>query len=226
MENSKRLVKERLSSPTYNEMMSMGKEELGKLRKEEQQRLVEKTAYQIEKDKSGNLLVPKTAQQMELKPKKQNILQKQRDRDYVDDGTTNEALDNFYAIGGMATMAGMVMWRGDGDDESDEIPAKTAPAEGNAAPVLAYANPTGTTAILDQSTATMPSALPDVDLPTVQMAAATSVIDANPNVFEDVPVLSKEEKIEAAEKAMESYLSKDDGGDDWLASMKDIIDEE
>jgi len=45
----------------------------------------------------------------------------------------------------------------------------------------------------------------------------------NPNVFEDVPVLSKEERIEAANQAMEDYLSKDDGGDDWLDSMHDIM---
>jgi hypothetical protein len=38
-------------------------------------------------------------------------------------------------------------------------------------------------------------------------------------------VLSKEERKKAADKAMEEYLSKDDGCDDWLHAIKDIINE-
>ena len=48
----------------------------------------------------------------------------------------------------------------------------------------------------------------------------------DPNVFLDVPVLSKEDRVKAAEIAMEEYLSQDDGGDAWLSSMLEIIDEE
>ena len=38
----------------------------------------------------------------------------------------------------------------------------------------------------------------------------------NSNVFEDVPVLSQQDRVEAAEEAIEEYLSQDDGGDGWL----------
>jgi hypothetical protein len=38
-------------------------------------------------------------------------------------------------------------------------------------------------------------------------------------------VISREERKDAADKAMEEYLNKDDGGDDWLKSMKDMMNE-
>jgi hypothetical protein len=53
--------------------------------------------------------------------------------------------------------------------------------------------------------------------------SADGIID--PNVFQDIPVLSKEDRVKAAELAMEEYLSQDDGGDAWLSSMLEIRDE-
>ena len=55
---------------------------------------------------------------------------------------------------------------------------------------------------------------------TIQVAA-TNMVDANngltnSNVFEDVPVLSQQDRVEAAEEAIEEYLPQDDGGDGWL----------
>ena len=38
----------------------------------------------------------------------------------------------------------------------------------------------------------------------------------NSNVFEDVPVLSQQDHVEAAEKAIKEYLSHDDDDDWWL----------
>ena len=50
--------------------------------------------------------------------------------------------------------------------------------------------------------------------------------EVGPNVFEEKPMLSKEDKINAANRAMEEYLEQDDGGDDWLLSLRDIMDEQ
>jgi hypothetical protein len=36
----------------------------------------------------------------------------------------------------------------------------------------------------------------------------------------------KKEKIEKADAAMDQYLNRDDGGDDWLGLMNDLLHEE
>jgi len=57
----------------------------------------------------------------------------------------------------------------------------------------------------------------------VNVADAAGTVNAN--LFEDVPVRPERELIAAAETAMEEYLSQDDGGEDWLTSMKDMMEE-
>eukprot|EP00970_Alexandrium_tamarense_P010653 scaffold2187_cov180-Alexandrium_tamarense.AAC.9 len=105
----------------------------------------------------------------------------------------------------------MSTWRANGQDDLEKDAEKVV---ASTSPTLAFANATET---LSPSSRTVAPIL------------ATSIAEGgfgeqlNPNVFEDVPVLSKEERIEAANQAMEDYLSKDDGGDDWLDSMHDIM---
>mmetsp|Transcript_22978 Transcript_22978/g.46023 ORF Transcript_22978/g.46023 Transcript_22978/m.46023 type:complete len:118 (+) Transcript_22978:242-595(+) len=98
----------------------------------------------------------------------------------------------------------------------------------------AYTNSTGptmmapmvSTSVLENKPVTATkSALPMVS-PTITQEVPVLSIDVGPNVFEDKPVLSKEDRINAANQAMEEYLEQDDGGDDWLLSLKDIMGDE
>ena len=91
--------------------------------------------------------------------------------------------------------------------------------------------------VFEPQQAAMPTTMPESTfrasadaVEAVQVTTTKNVFDVNAgivnsNVFEDVPVVSERDRIEAAEKAMEEYLSQDDGGDDWLTSMKDMMDE-
>ena len=137
---------------------------------------------------------------------------------------------NVFSGGAFGVAAGLAMLRGNKDDDSDENEAKA-----KASPVLSYANSTGASLPFEQRhlemPATLPALMPSV-LPatSVQMTASNNIADAglvsSPSVYEDnVPVLSKEERLKLAEAAMDEYLSQDDGGDDWLNSMKEMIDE-
>ena len=132
------------------------------------------------------------------------------------------------AIGTMGYMGYMAV-----APQKDEDESETA-IGGKPAPVLAYADPTGSSVFDQQATTVSPSTTfaavgtsATVSIP----ATATNVHDVDaglfdPNVFEDVPVLTKNERIDAADKAMQEYLAQDDGGDDWLSSMTEMINEE
>ena len=67
------------------------------------------------------------------------------------------------------------------------------------------------------------SALPAPDLVVAaESAIAGALFKSLPS---DVPGQSEEELVAAANAAMEEYLSRDDGGEDWLSAMKDIMQE-
>lgn len=239
MENSNQLLKERLSSPQYNEILSMGKDELTELREEHKRLLLAEegshellitppkrsepapTVVQSRRAptpfKQYNSFALKTANDGESTPTVQSR------RTFGDDDETNSP--DIFSAGAMGAMGGLLMIRGDKDD-SDK--SETKP-KSNPAPVLAYANSvnnsTGTT-MFDQQVDTIYASAN-----TIQMTAPANTIQmtdtaTNPNVFEDVPVLSKRDRIEAAEKAMDEYLSQDDGGDAWLTSMQGIVMDE
>ena len=138
---------------------------------------------------------------------------------------------NVFSGGAFGVAAGLAMLKGNNDEDSGE---SEAVPEVKAVP-LAYANSTGSSLPFEQRhlemPATLPALMPSV-LPatSVQMTASNNIADAglvsSPSVYEDnVPVLSKEERLKLAEAAMDEYLSQDDGGDDWLNSMKEMIDE-
>eukprot|EP00579_Thalassiosira_antarctica_P006221 CAMPEP_0201903700 /NCGR_PEP_ID=MMETSP0902-20130614/55613_1 /ASSEMBLY_ACC=CAM_ASM_000551 /TAXON_ID=420261 /ORGANISM="Thalassiosira antarctica, Strain CCMP982" /LENGTH=323 /DNA_ID=CAMNT_0048437757 /DNA_START=718 /DNA_END=1689 /DNA_ORIENTATION=- len=140
----------------------------------------------------------------------------------------------------------------DGSETKSESPAPVLAYAGStgAAPVRAYANSTGASvfeqqapasslATLEKSASVFEQQVPASSLATLEnnfraststfQVTTTNMVDdtglMNSNVFEDVPVLSQQARVEAAEKAMDEYLSQDDGGDGWLTSMKDIMDE-
>jgi hypothetical protein len=206
MNNSIELLKEQLVSPKYNEMLSVGKTQLEKLRKEE---LLKENEYQT----------PVVASQPTTTTYKQSEWQKNRSsRDQPD----------FFSVGALGAIGYMSTWRANGQDDLEKDAEKVV---ASTSPTLAFANATGSSSLFEPtsfSSFTMPETLSPTSR-TVAPILATSIAEGgfgeqlNPNVFEDVPVLSKEERIEAANQAMEDYLSKDDGGDDWLDSMHDIM---
>ena len=135
---------------------------------------------------------------------------------------------NVFSGGAFGVAAGLAMLKGNNDEDSGE---SEAVPEVKAVP-LAYANSTGASLPFEQRHLEMPATLPALmpavlPAPSVQMTASNNFADAaSPSVYEDnVPVLSKEERLKLAEAAMDEYLSQDDGGDDWLNSMKEMIDE-
>lgn len=120
---------------------------------------------------------------------------------------------DYYPIGAMGIIAYMTTLRKGIDEPSEEPQTKSSGVS-----TLAYANTTGTTLFEFEA---VPSAR--FEMSNKEIALRTSSMESN--TFEEVPVLSKEERKKAADKAMEEYLSKDDGCDDWLHAIKDIIDE-
>ena len=141
---------------------------------------------------------------------------------------------DYMPVASLGAIASMAMWRPEREEDDSEedkvLASKVVPK--NTSPSISYTN---STASLPMSTAEMvSSSVPEIaPVESTTMVSSTSVesrpvqsIEVSPNVFEDRPVLSKEERIAAANQAMEEYLSKDDGGDDWLISIQDILTDE
>jgi len=76
------------------------------------------------------------------------------------------------------------------------------------------------TAAQDVDSSGMPESLPQVALP---LDSGTS---SNVKSLYSDPVPTMKEKKEAAKKAMEEYLDQDDGGEDWLTVMGQLMEED
>lgn len=111
---------------------------------------------------------------------------------------------DFYAAGAMAVIASMTLVRKGKEEEVTDVDPDASTATISE---LAFAN--GHV----NATTSFPLGL------------ETRTYYKGSNIVEEVPLLSKEERRKAAELAMESYLNKDDGSEDWIRSMKDIMDE-
>jgi hypothetical protein len=103
----------------------------------------------------------------------------------------------------------------DADDDSGSVTV----ADGNPVSVLAYVDSTRSSVFE-----------PQVAVPLAHSSVRTAVMDVIDivdlvNTFEDVPVMSKEDRIKAAELAMDEYLSRDDD-ELFLASLMDIMGED
>jgi len=224
MPSTESLLKDKMTSPQYKEILAKGKTELVALRKEYEQNEAEHGVWMQGKEP---LVDSTTTANNFVQMKKLGNSQKSfRSAFNRDEDVQPWSGDNAMSLGAFVMMSGMAMWRGDVDDvdESEqpvdpEIKPKTA---------LAYASSNGEDV--------MPESLPNVSL-SVPLSIApisttlyTNDVDdsiTSPNVVpDDVPILSKEDRILAAETAMDEYLSQDDGADAWLTSMADIIDEE
>lgn len=118
MNNSIDLLKEQLVSPKYNEMLSVGKTQLEKLRKEE---LLKENEYQT----------PVVASQPTTTTYKQSEWQKNRSsRDQPD----------FFSVGALGAIGYMSTWRANGRDDPEEDAEKVV---ASTSPTLAFANATG-----------------------------------------------------------------------------------
>jgi broad specificity phosphatase PhoE len=113
------------------------------------------------------------------------------------------------ATGALLAIGSLAMLRVDKDGDENRRMSDFKPV-----PSTAELDPPQTTPFTTDTTETVAIQVSD---------SADGII--NPNVFQDIPVLSKEDRVKAAELAMEEYLSQDDGGDAWLSSMLEIRDE-
>lgn len=140
-----------------------------------------------------------------------------RRRAYGEDGGPRYSPDIFSA-GALGAMGGLAMLRVDKHAKEDDNAGVITP-ESNPGSVLAYVDSTRSS-VFD----------PQVAVPLATSSVRTAVVNvadpnANVNVFHDVPVISKEDRIKAAELAMEEYLSQDDDAL-FLASLQDIMGED
>lgn len=229
MPSTKSLLKEKISSPQYKEVLAKGKTELVALRKEYEQHEKEHGAW----FQSSEPLVDSSAATNFVEMKKLGNSQKSF-RSAFNNDVDGRSADNAVSLGAFAMMSGMAMWRGDIDDVDES--EQQVDTQINPKTALAYANPNGVSVDSTERQDVMPVSLPDVSLSVPLLVAPISTTsytnDVNDSttshnvVPDDVPVLSNEDRILAAETAMDEYLSQDDGADAWLSSMADMIDEE
>ena len=219
MKNTLELYKQKKSASEYTSMLAKGQNELELLRKEYEEHLVEKKG-------TGDLLIPNNEKVSVTAKKPIPIGNSQRS--FRKAFGEVEFGSNVFSGGAFGVAAGLAMLKGNNDEDSGE---SEAVPEVKAVP-LAYANSTGASLPFEQRHLEMPATLPALmpavlPAPSVQMTASNNFADAaSPSVYEDnVPELSKEERLKIAADAMDEYLSQDDGGDDWLNSMKEMIDE-
>ena len=207
MDSSLQLLKEKISSPKYNEILSAGREQLQTLRREQL----------LEEEKERTAI----SERNEMKANMQRERQMTRWNVDGDKQPADSTLPDFVSVGVMGAIGYMAMWRGR-KETSDDGGLKFE----NPTPSLAFANATGSSFFEQTSFGSSLRSMgeEETSLNTVS-SIVVNVLD-DPNVFEDVPVLSREERIEAANKAMEEYLNRDDGSGAWLDTMKDIMNED
>jgi len=142
---------------------------------------------------------------------------------------------DYMPVASLGAIASMAMWRPEREEDnieedkvrSSKVVPKTIP------PSMSYTNSTASLSMMTTAEMVSSSVPENTPVESTTMVSSTTIenrpvqsIEVSPNVFEERPVLSKEERIAAANQAMEEYLSKDDGGDDWLVSVQDILTDE
>ncbi|KAL3758579.1 hypothetical protein ACHAWU_008333 [Discostella pseudostelligera] len=195
MKNTRQLLKERVSSPEYLATLARGRDELRTLRRELDE-------YLLAKEGSKTLLIPGPVSRGAAES------QTNRRRSSLEVGETRFSPD-ILATGALLAIGSLAMLRVDKDGDENRRTSDIKPV-----PSTAELDPPLTIPFTTDTTETV--AIPVSD-------SADGIVD--PNVFQDIPVLSKEDRVKAAELAMEEYLSQDDGGDAWLSSMLEIRDE-
>ena len=230
MPSTKSLLKDKITSPQYKEILAKGKTELVALRKEYEQNEAEHTVWM----QGSEPLVDSSVTATNFVEMKKLGNSQKSFRSAFNNDDDGRSADNAVSLGAFAMMSGMAMWRGDIDDVDES--EQQVDTQINPKTALAYANPNGVSVDSTERQDVMPVSLPDVSLSVPLFVAPISTTsytnDVNDSttshnvVPDDVPVLSNEDRILAAETAMDEYLSQDDGADAWLSSMADMIDEE
>ena len=225
MPSTKSLLKQKIISPEYKEILAKGKTELLSLRKEYEQHEAEHGVWMqgseplVDSSATANNFV-----QMKKLGNSQKSFRTAFNRD---EDVQPWNADNAMSLGAFVMMSGMAMWRGDIDD----VDESEQPVDSEIKPKIAYASSNGVSADATVRLDVMPASLPNVSLSAAPISTSyTNDVDnsiTSPNVVsDDVSDMSKEDRILAAETAMDEYLSQDDGADAWLTSLADIIDEQ
>lgn len=158
-----------------------------------------------------------------------NSLKRSQEAVVNDDTVDYPKFSDYIPVASLGAIASMTMWRPPREDGIDVEEASAT--EAVPVPSLAYADSTGTTMmtpmvspiVLEKESVKATRGIITMVSPTITTEMPVLSTEVGPNVFEDKPVLSKAEKINAANQAMEDYLERDDGGNDWLLSLRDII---
>ena len=239
----------RKTAPQYTQTLEMGKEQLAKLRKEQ-------TVLAQAREEPSQLLVPSKAPSSPSQQKfvANDMLKEQsgiedsiakrredamkrrqayvndslkRSQEVKDDVVDYPKFSDYMPVASLGAIASMAMWKPPREDDLEPA-GEVVVKEAALAPNVAYTNSTGSTTSVHENKPDVAtkSALPLVSPAVTQEVPIFLTEEAGPNVFEEKPVLSKEDKINAANRAMEEYLEQDDGGDDWLLSLRDIMDEQ
>ena len=245
----------RKTSPQYTDILEVGKEQLTNLRKEQAmlaQAQEEPTTLLV--PSKAPALSPREVANDELKALSgvENSIAQRREASmkrrqaYVNESlkrsqepvVNGDVVDypnfsDYMPVASLGAIASMAMWRPPREDD----PGTELVLADQAVPVtsVAYTNSTGSAVMAPMVSTSVNEKKPvavatKAALPLISPAVTQEVpvlsSEFGSNVFEEKPVLSKEDRINAANQAMEEYLEQDDGGDDWLLSLKEIMDDE
>ena len=244
----------RKTAPQYTHTLEMGKEQLAKLRKEQtvlaqareepSQLLVPSNAPSSpsqQKSVANDMLKEQSGIEDSIAKRREDAMKRRqayvneslkRSQEVKDDVVDYPKFSDYMPVASLGAIASMAIWRPPREDVLEPA-GEVVVKEALLAPNVAYTNSTGsTTTVVSTSVqenkpdVATKSALPLVSPAVTQEVPIFTTEEVGPNVFEEKPVLSKEDKINAANRAMEEYLEQDDGGDDWLLSIRDIMDEQ
>ena len=244
----------RKTSSQYKDLLEMGKEQLTNLRKEQvmlaqakdepttllvPSRVPSSSPRQVANDdlKALTGVENSIAQRREASMKRRQAyvnesLKKSQEPVANGDVVDYPKFSDYMPVASLGAIASMAMWRPpkEDDPETEDVIAKEA------VPVtsVAYTNSTAAMVAPPMVSTSVnenkPVSATKTELPLVSPVNSEEVpvlsSEFGANVFEEKPVLSREDRINAANQAMEEYLDQDDGGDDWLLSLKEIMDDE
>ncbi len=244
----------RKASQQYNEILEVGKEQLANLRKEQAmlaQAEEEPTALlvpskapsssprQVSNDEPKALsgVENSIAQRREASMRRRQAyvnesLKKSQEPVVNGDEVDYPKFSDYMPVASLGAIASMAMWRPprEDDPQTENVIAKesvpvTSVAYTNSTAAMMTPPMVSTSTKKNKPVVATKSALPLVS-PAITEEVPVLSSEFGSNVFEEKPVLSIEDRINAANQAMEEYLEQDDGGDDWLLSLKEIMDDE
>lgn len=243
----------RKASPQYKDILEVGKEQLTNLRKEQAMLaqaqdepttlLVPSKAPSLSPREVANddlkalsgvensIAKRKEASMKRRQAYVNESLKKSQERVVSGDVVDYPKFSDYMPVASLGAIASMAMWSPprEDDPETEDVIAKES------VPVTSVSYTNSTAAMMAPIISTSvnenkPVVATKSELPLVSPAVTQEVpvlsSENGPNLFEEKPVLSKEDRINAANQAMEKYLEQDDGGDDWLHSLKEIMDDE